>query len=145
MKRRTTPLYKNPATWLGGLIGCAVLVILWVAQPAAPRSGGKLVDVREPAQYSDRALVGRQAFNANCAVCHGTNAAGQDGVAPPLIHRIYEPGHHGDASFLRAVTNGVRAHHWPFGDMPAIRGLDREDVMLITAYIRELQHENGIF
>jgi hypothetical protein len=72
------------------------------------------------------------------------NAAGQDGVAPPLVHIIYEPSHHGDESFQRAVAMGVRGHHWPFGDMPPVGGITRADVKMITFYIRELQLANGI-
>ena len=72
------------------------------------------------------------------------DAVGQDGVAPPLVHKIYEPSHHGDESFQRAVAIGVRAHHWKFGTMPAIEGLTRADVKVITAYVRELQRHNGI-
>ena len=82
--------------------------------------------------------------NAKCAACHGVNAAGKDGVAPPLVHKIYEPSHHGDESFQRAAALGVRAHHWPFGNMPAVEGVTRGDVKMITAYIRELQRANGI-
>ncbi|MEM7376370.1 MAG: cytochrome c [Pseudomonadota bacterium] len=142
--KQTHPALRNPLTWLAGLISSAVLIIVWVTQPPTPLAGGALVPVRVPTQLSDVALVGRQAFDLNCAVCHGANAAGQAGVAPPLVHRIYEPGHHGDGSFQRAVANGVRAHHWTFGDMPPIAGLDQNDVALITVYIRELQRENGI-
>ena len=33
------------------------------------------------------------------ASCDGANAVGQDGVAPPLIHVNYEPGHTGTSRF----------------------------------------------
>ena len=46
------------------------------------------------------------------------NAAGQNGVAPPLVHKLYEPGHHSDMAFIMAAKNGVRSHHWRFGNMP---------------------------
>jgi len=39
---------------------------------------------------------------------------------------------------------GVRAHHWKFGNMPAIEGLTRADVKAIIAYVRELKRQNGI-
>lgn len=103
-----------------------------------------LVDIVLPDNLSDEALIGKRGFEANCAACHGVNAVGQDGVAPPLVHIIYEPSHHGDESFQRAVAMGVRGHHWPFGNMPAIEGLTRADVAMITTYIRELQQANGI-
>ena len=106
--------------------------------------GRPIVSVDVPAAFSAQALLGQKTYDANCASCHGGNAAGQDGVAPPLVHVIYEPGHHGDESFQRAVAQGVRAHHWPFGDMPPVDGLTRDDVADVVAYIRELQRTNGI-
>ena len=93
---------------------------------------------------SQNAQSGKRGFEAKCAACHGVNAAGQDGVAPPLVHKVYEPSHHGDESIQRAASLGVRAHHWPFGNMPAVEGLTRGDIKMIIAYIRELQRANGI-
>lgn len=106
---------------------------------------GALASVLLPKTLSQNAQIGKQAFEAKCASCHGTNAAGQDGVAPPLVHIIYEPGHHGDETFQRAAAMGVRAHHWPFGNMPAIEGITQGDIKMVTAYIRELQRANGIY
>jgi mono/diheme cytochrome c family protein len=105
---------------------------------------GALAAVSLPENLSQNAQIGKLAFGVKCISCHGTNAAGQDGIAPPLVHIIYEPGHHGDAAFQRAVEMGVRAHHWPFGDMPIIEGITRGDIKMITAYVRELQRANGI-
>ncbi len=105
---------------------------------------GALAAVSLPENLSQNAQIGKLAFGVKCASCHGTNAAGQDGIAPPLVHIIYEPGHHGDAAFQRAVEMGVRAHHWPFGNMPAVEGITRGDVKMITSYVRELQRANGI-
>ena len=104
-----------------------------------------IVSIELPDELSKVAQIGKLAFQSNCLACHGENAVGQKGVAPPLIHKIYEPSHHGDESFQRAVAVGVRAHHWKFGNMPAIEGLTRGDVKAIIAYLRELQEANGIF
>ena len=90
-------------------------------------------------------VQGEALYTETCAACHGVDAAGQEGVAPPLVHKIYEPGHHGDLSFQRAVKFGVKAHHWRFGDMAPVEGLTEGDVVMITRYVRELQRENGIF
>lgn len=106
--------------------------------------GAEIVSVTLPDTLTQDAQIGKRAFDAKCASCHGINAAGREGIAPPLVHIIYEPSHHADESFQRAVALGVRAHHWSFGDMPAVEGLTRGDVTLITAYIRELQRVNGI-
>lgn len=108
------------------------------------KNGPAMVDVTVPETLSAKAELGKVAFDAKCAACHGLNAAGQDGVAPPLVHKIYEPSHHGDAAFLMAARNGVRAHHWRFGNMPPVEGVTDSDVKMIIAYVRELQRVNGI-
>ncbi len=118
------------------------------AQPtgsdAAPADGAAMASVSLPDSYSGNAQIGARVYEAKCASCHGENAQGQQGVAPPLIHKIYEPSHHGDEAFQRAVALGVQAHHWPFGNMPPVEGLSRGDVAMIVAYIRETQQANGI-
>jgi mono/diheme cytochrome c family protein len=87
--------------------------------------------------------AGKTLFDANCAACHGRNATGTE-QGPPLVHIIYEPNHHGDASFYRAAALGVRAHHWRFGNMAAVEGVTEADVAKIIDYVRALQRANGI-
>ena len=99
--------------------------------------------VKMPA-LSFEAQIGRKTFDANCMRCHGKNGAGTD-QGPPLIHKIYEPSHHADFSFYRAAKDGVTAHHWPYGNMPPITEVTRNDVTGIIRYIREVQRANGIF
>ena len=106
-------------------------------------ASGPLVEVTVPS-LSGAAKLGEAAFNDNCAACHGTNAAGSD-KGPPLIHRIYEPNHHGDYSFVQAAAIGVRAHHWKFGNMPPQQQVGEADIQAIIAYVRTLQRANGIF
>lgn len=113
-----------------------------LAGPAA-MPGEAMVRVVVPDLTNDERM-GEAAFNARCAQCHGPNAAGRDGVAPPLVHKIYEPGHHADMAFFMAAQNGVRAHHWPFGDMPPVPGITRAEIASIVAYVRALQRVNGI-
>ena len=109
-----------------------------------PLAGDAMVAVQTPASFSEQEQMGRRAFDAACASCHGTNAQGRQNIAPPLVHKIYEPSHHGDAAFILAAQNGVRAHHWRFGDMPPVQGVTRAEVMDIVAYVRALQRENDI-
>ena len=90
------------------------------------------------------AKLGEEDFNANCAACHGKNAAGT-GNGPPLIHRIYEPNHHADIAFKLAAQRGVRAHHWGFGNMPPQAQVKDYELVRIVTYVRELQKANGIF
>ena len=54
---------------------------------------------------------GRTLFLQNCMQCHGRGAKGTD-KGPPLVHRYYEPNHHGDIAFYLAVERGVGQHHW---------------------------------
>lgn len=112
---------------------------------ATATPGAALVEVKLPAALSAQAAIGKTYYDAACASCHGANAAGQDGIAPPLVHKIYEPSHHGDAAFLVAVRNGARQHHWSFGSMlPIEQKLTDDEIAAITLYVRELQRENGI-
>ena len=115
-----------------------------VQEAGAPAKGGALVDVTLPDALSEQAQMGKRAFDAVCAACHGENAAGRNGMGPPLVHKIYEPSHHADYAFIMAVRNGVRAHHWGFGNMPPQDGLTDGDVKLIARYVREMQRANGI-
>lgn len=87
---------------------------------------------------------GELLFNNYCAMCHGMGALGTD-KGPPLVHKFYEPNHHDDYSFHRAVRNGVRQHHWNFGNMPPTWGIRKEEVDMIIRYVRGLQKETGLF
>jgi len=107
--------------------------------------GAPIVQVALPAQLSADAQMGKRGFDAKCAACHGENASGRNGVAPPLVFKTYEPNHHSDMAFVMAAKNGVQSHHWNFGNMPPIEGLTDADVKMIARYVRELQKENGIY
>ena len=93
-----------------------------------------------PAEHGE----GERLFNAHCARCHGELAAGSD-IGPPLVHVYYEPNHHADIAFLRAVEFGVQPHHWGYGPMPPVEGLNGGQVDRITAYVRWLQRQAGIY
>jgi len=140
-------IFAIAATLAVGAVGYA----FWptsepAVQSGAPSSSGDtaLAEVILPETLSDSAKIGQLAYDEKCSSCHGINAVGQNGVAPPLVHIIYEPSHHGDESFQRAAAMGVQGHHWPFGNMPPVEGITRGDVTMIIAYIRELQRANGI-
>lgn len=114
-------------------------VVAWqLAGPTATHA----VDVKEP-RLSEIAIAGKTFFDATCAACHGLKAAGTD-KGPPLVHDIYNPGHHGDGAFFLAAKLGVRQHHWPYGDMPPQRQVTEDQVAAIIQYVRELQVANGI-
>jgi mono/diheme cytochrome c family protein len=97
----------------------------------------------DPGLVPSELAEGERLFNDNCARCHGTHAAGTD-AGPPLVHIVYEPNHHADFAFQRAVALGVPAHHWRFGNMAPVPGVDQGAVERITAYVRWLQRGAGI-
>ena len=127
------------------VIAAAVGVVGWLQwfddDQTVPADGDT---ARAIAALSGDAAKGAALFEENCMTCHGPNATGSD-QGPPLVHRIYEPNHHGDMSFQLAVKNGVRAHHWKFGNMAPVDGVSPEDVEKIIVYVRALQQANGIF
>lgn len=93
-----------------------------------------------PAELARGAAV----FEQRCVQCHGEYALGTD-QGPPLLHLYYEPNHHADAAFHRAIAFGVQPHHWDFGPMPPVDGVGREGAAAVTAYVRWLQREAGIY
>ena len=119
---------------LGLTLGLYAMAACDSSQPK-PAAGGGIV----PAELQ----AGEAKFNAHCSACHGAQAAGTQ-QGPPLVHKMYEPNHHGDAAFLRAAEFGVKAHHWEFGNMPKIEGVSSADVEQIIRYIRWLQRQAGI-
>ena len=123
-------------------IGVCLLALVLLAacdstQPTQPPQATASGSV--PAEFQ----TGETTFNANCSVCHGKQAAGTD-HGPPLVHKIYEPNHHGDPAFQRAAADGVKAHHWEFGNMPKITAVTPADVNQIVQYVRWLQRQAGI-
>lgn len=129
----------------GGAVVIVALAVVLRPQPEPePQAASAMVEVTVP-ELAGLATEGARAYGALCASCHGENAAGRQGIAPPLVHVVYEPSHHADGAFLLAATRGVRQHHWTFGDMPPVPEASPQDVAAITAYVRELQRANGIF
>ncbi|HEX5645795.1 MAG TPA: cytochrome c [Nitrospira sp.] len=120
----------------------SVLVLALGAAPACSQGEAQQQGAAQavPAEFQ----TGEQKFMANCSACHGVGGVGTK-QGPPLVHKIYEPNHHGDAAFQRAAANGVQAHHWQFGNMPKIEKVTPDDVERIVKYVRWLQKQAGIF
>ena len=93
-------------------------------------------------KLSDVAATGKIAFDETCAACHGPWGTGTD-KGPSFLHQVYVASHHGDMAFVIAAQRGVRAHHWPFGNMPAQPHVSQEEVKTIIAFVREVQAANG--
>ncbi len=87
--------------------------------------------------------AGEKLFTTNCTRCHGEKATGSR-QGPPLVDSVYRPAHHADIAFHWAVRDGVRQHHWKYGDMPSIPQVSPEEAGHIIAYVRDLQRKAGI-
>ena len=131
---------RLPALAVGAVLLAGLGAVAW--KLTSPSGAVVPVQVRVPA-LSPLAEAGRRAFDATCRACHGANGAGSD-KGPPLVHDIYNPGHHADAAFARAVRQGVPQHHWSFGNMPPQPKVTDEELTAIVRYVRELQAANGI-
>lgn len=131
---------------LPSLIVLSVLVLglgVFALKFIGGSSSDTKVTVKVP-DLSPEAFQGKAVFVANCTQCHGQNAGGTD-KGPPLVHDIYNPGHHADGAFFLAVKKGVRQHHWPYGNMPPQLQVAENKIPSIIRYVRELQQANGIF
>jgi len=108
--------------------------------PRDPMTGKTEFEI--PAQDPTLVAEGEVLYQANCAACHGSDLRGT-AVGPPHLSVIYNPEHHGDGSFALAVINGVKAHHFDFGDMAPVPAVSEDDFTRIIAYIRETQRTEG--
>lgn len=123
------------------LLMVTALFILWKLAPGPEeRLEGLGLPERE---VTASVRQGGVLFQANCARCHGADLDGTD-QGPPLIHPYYRPEHHGDLAFYLAIAQGVRQHHWDFGDMPPVPEIPAEQVPHIVAYVRARQRDSGL-
>lgn len=93
---------------------------------------------------ADASLVaaGAEVYEVSCAECHGSDLRGTD-RGPSHLSIVYESGHHPDEAFSLAVVRGAPQHHWDFGPMPPIAGLDDEAIDAVVAFIRSEQARLG--
>ncbi len=125
-------------------IGCWAALLCVVGATPACSQGESAPKTAVVSAVPAELQVGEGKFKVNCSACHGLGGVGTS-QGPPLVHKIYEPNHHGDPAFQRAAANGVKAHHWQFGNMPKIDAVTPEDVDQIIKYVRWLQKQAGIF
>jgi len=124
-----------------GFFAIGIGLLAWkTMMPASEAIAENIVDP----VFSAQATSGLETYDKNCRSCHGIKGSGSEN-GPPLIHDIYNPGHHSDGAFYAAAKNGSKQHHWQFGDMPPQSHLTNTEIANIVRYIRELQEANGIF
>jgi hypothetical protein len=87
------------------LFGAAIVLLagalVWWA---VRRATSTAVDVEVP-ELSPVAQAGQEAFQKHCAMCHAPKAGGTE-QGPPLIHRLYVPGHHARVAENREDRRG---------------------------------------
>jgi mono/diheme cytochrome c family protein len=120
----------------------AATILVLVATVAAATACGADGDGATPNALSGQAARGAELYRTACASCHGTDLRGTD-KGPSHLSEVYKPSHHGDEAFVLAARLGVRAHHWNFGDMAPVAGLDDDELVAIVAYVREVQAREG--
>jgi mono/diheme cytochrome c family protein len=131
--------------WLAGCFGLRTAVQSGRPLRTLPFLAGSLLLIgcgddgsSSVAQSSD----GQALYEQNCASCHGRDLRGTS-KGPSHLSVVYEPGHHPDESFRVAVREGARQHHWDFGDMAPVEGLDDNELQAVIEFIRSKQEENG--
>ena len=131
-------MIRKNAAWIavGALVAILAVAVIGFGGNSSDSGTGI------PVQDSDLVAAGQVLYQASCASCHGTDLRGTD-KGPSHLSVVYEPNHHGDIAFVLAAQNGVRSHHWPFGDMAPVPGLSDGDLEAVVAYVRENQRING--
>ncbi|MFW2333986.1 c-type cytochrome [Ilumatobacter sp.] len=126
------PLWRRHTT-----IAATVTVIIAIA---AASCGSNETDTTpaDPAGVGEGAAL----YQTHCASCHGADLRGSD-KGPSHLSIVYEPNHHGDDAFRSAIINGAQQHHWSFGDMAPIPGLDDDQIDAIIDYVRAEQQREG--
>ena len=119
------------------------LIVVMAIAAGASAAQGQDKQITVPALLGDL-LAGQKVFGRYCQSCHGVNASGTD-KGPTLLHRVYHPGHHNDASIYIAVRRGSQQHHWRFGSMKPVDGISDAEIAQVIAYIRAMQKANGLF
>lgn len=127
----------------GILLLGGVVVALLTACGGPDQGQAQKSNFLPPMGFKGDATQGQPLYVKNCGICHGRSGQGTQ-KGPPLIHKIYEPSHHGDFSFYTAAAKGVTAHHWKFGNMPPVPGVTPEQVAHIIAFVRREQRAAGI-
>jgi mono/diheme cytochrome c family protein len=134
------------AKWLlpiGGIVVLGTIGCLWFTGVLSRQHASPTVQPSTGRQVPPEFATGQALFQTHCAACHGPSAVGT-AQGPSFLSSVYVPNHHGDPSFYLAVKQGVRAHHWNFGDMPALPHVTDAEVTQITAYVRWLQQQAGV-
>ncbi len=126
----------------------------WLGHAVARRAAGPAVDLAAANPHADdpnAVARGARVFAENCAVCHGDEGHGQEGVAPNLMDDVFlgEKGDMADGAWFALISGGSDAKAQigrqgdPGGGMTAFAGqLSADDIWSVVAWVRAQQgHE----
>jgi mono/diheme cytochrome c family protein len=124
----------------GRRLGVSVVALTLALSACAPDGSGSTKS--KGAGGSATGGEGAALYEQHCGSCHGVDLKGTD-RGPSQLSIVYEPAHHPDEAYRAAIANGVRAHHWSFGDMAPVKGLSDDQVTAIIDYVRSQQRKHG--
>lgn len=128
----------------GGLVAIAAAIAIAAAMLMRPETGTGSADPSDATQVN----LGRAAYAAECASCHGVNLEGQpnwrqrlpNGRLPAPPHDASgHTWHHPDRVLFEITRDGIAAHAPPGyeSDMPAFGGrLSDVDIWAVLAFIK---------
>lgn len=122
-----------------GLLVAVVALAMVLTACSTERAGSNQSDRPSKTAAGANGVV---LYEQHCGGCHGVDLKGTD-RGPSQLSVVYALDHHPDESYRSAIANGVRAHHWSFGDMAPVKGLSADQVDAIIGYIRVQQREHG--
>jgi cytochrome c oxidase cbb3-type subunit 2 len=127
----------------------------WLGHAVARRKAAPLdlAMVNPTAGRAEAVARGRKLFADNCAVCHGEEGEGVEGVAPSLVDEVFlgETGDMPDAAYFALISSGSDAKESigrkgdPNGGMQAFAGpMTKDDIWSLVSFIRSKQkHESA--
>ena len=139
MKKRQRMAMLAVIAWI---VFGAVAALVYVAL-SGEGDDGVTVEVIA-AELSEEAIQGEALFKANCPGVPRRERGGHEAGSAADSRHLQSGSPFGQGFLSGGRRLGVRAHHWPYGDMPPQPQVKEAEVALIIRYIRELQEANGI-
>ena len=117
--------------------GLSVPTLMYAPKPLYSGPGTAVPQDYDYTVLSQLAKAGRNIYMQHCVDCHGDKALGSE-KGPSLHQHEYAVRNRSQQSFHEAITKGLRANTYTFGDMPAFR-LTYNEIERVARYVREVR------